>query len=396
MLAASVRQDVLEEYLFLKNSALVRVFSLLRWTNGDAWMRGEAHEEIVRAASGKICARRLTVKTSDASDVEGLDLKGAHIVRRTRTDDEMREWLVHGYPRPYASFTIQDFKHGVVVDYSADPAGLGNYFVESDLPFETSPAYFSPDVLYQYKADPSHYTITDRHITCKGAWDLRYADNDAGQIMVYICDLALLPYEEQLHWKAHNEAPKAGVSNRVYKTDFLGEWDEEYEPLRALLEALESFPTQTDSGTPSLLWEAGKPGSEGDPNRITYVRTTALKEWQDGILVLAKVIIEGLNNKTINSLSTHLGVRDKVNPVGSIKQLELLMEALGVKEEDSCTIVDPLREIQSYRSATSAHRGSKRPKGALPKHFRNLITTTDGAMRKLSALVRDGTFSATP
>ena len=57
-----------------------------------------------------------------------------------------------------------------------------NYFTQSDLPFEMSPAFFHPEVLTRYKSDSDKYTLQDRSISCRGAWHLQTYDiNDAGQ-----------------------------------------------------------------------------------------------------------------------------------------------------------------------------------------------------------------------
>ncbi|WP_446808486.1 hypothetical protein ACH50O_14495 [Methylomonas sp. 2BW1-5-20] len=98
--------------------------------------------------------------------------------------------------------------------------------MSSDLPFATSPAFFRPEVLLKYKADPDKYQIESRSIHCRGGWFLKSFDiNEAGQVHAYLCDLSHLPYAEQLYWKSFNEPPKAGISTRAYRSDFLAQWD---------------------------------------------------------------------------------------------------------------------------------------------------------------------------
>ncbi len=60
-----------------------------------------------------------------------------------------------------------------------------------------------------------------RVITCRDTWSLRDNTNDAGQIHVYLIDLAHLPTSEQHYWKAFNEVPKAGMSEHVIQRDFI-------------------------------------------------------------------------------------------------------------------------------------------------------------------------------
>lgn len=76
-----------------------------------------------------------------------------------------------------------------------DPGQFGNYFVESDLPFQTSATFFRPEARLKYKTDPDKYQIEGRSIHCRGALFLKSFDiNAAGQVHAYLCDLNLLPY----------------------------------------------------------------------------------------------------------------------------------------------------------------------------------------------------------
>ena len=107
-----------------------------------------------------------------------------------------------------------DWKNKVVKEISSAPGATANYFTQSDLPFELSPAFFRPEVLSKYKADSEKYQLHERTISCRGTWSLQSYDiNEAGQVHTYLVYLRHLPYEEQLHWKAHNEAPKGTISH---------------------------------------------------------------------------------------------------------------------------------------------------------------------------------------
>ena len=109
---------------------------------------------------------------------------------------------------------------------STAPSATTNYFVlDNDLPFELSPAFFRPEVLSKYKTDREKYTVSSRKIECRAAWVLNgYDVNEAGQVHAYICDLANLPYSEQLHWLGFNEEPKATISARAIANDFKGQF----------------------------------------------------------------------------------------------------------------------------------------------------------------------------
>jgi hypothetical protein len=87
-------------------------------------------------------------------------------------------------------------KNGVIREISCAPGATANYFTESDLPFELSPAFFSPEVLRKYKADSDKYSLAGRSISCRCAWSLQTYDvNEAGQVHTYLVYLRNLPYD---------------------------------------------------------------------------------------------------------------------------------------------------------------------------------------------------------
>ena len=53
-----------------------------------------------------------------------------------------------------------DRKHDRIAEISCAPSALANYFTESDLPFEITPAFFHPEVLLKYKMDREKYWLT--------------------------------------------------------------------------------------------------------------------------------------------------------------------------------------------------------------------------------------------
>lgn len=209
-------------------------------------------------------------------------------------------------PKQYASFVALDWKHRQVRECSCDPAQLGNYFVPSELPFETSPAFFRPEVLLKYKADPDKYQIERRSIHCRGTWSLRSFDiNEAGQVHAYLCDLNKLPYSEQLCWKSYNEAPKSGISKRAYKADFLAEWDDSPDPLESLKRRLQALHDQ------KVAWWSLKNATL--PERVHYPVTDAQEEeWANELMLLDQLVVEGFHRSHFKAKAEAIGI--DVNP----------------------------------------------------------------------------------
>ena len=137
--------------------------------------------------------------------------------------------------KKYATYIAHDWKNEVIKEISCNPSCLANYFTESDLPFEITPAFFRPEVLLKYKSDRDKYQLESNSVSCRDTWHLKTFDiNEAGQIHTYLIYLSRLPYEEQLHWKQYNEKPKVSLSDRAIKRDFEGGFYQKYDPLPSL------------------------------------------------------------------------------------------------------------------------------------------------------------------
>src|SRR6266850_1400307 len=97
-----------------------------------------------------------------ASDPDASYVHGGQVLRPTITVDELiEEWKRKGDPnaRSYETFKIHDWKNDRLVEWSSAPSELSNYFTKSEKPFEISPAFFNPEVLTKYKADPEKYDL---------------------------------------------------------------------------------------------------------------------------------------------------------------------------------------------------------------------------------------------
>ena len=298
--------------------------------------------------------------------------------------------------RRYESFIAVDWKNDVIREISTEPGQTANYFTQSDLPFEMSPAFFHPEVLMRYKSDSDKYTLQDRSISCRGAWHLQTYDiNDAGQVHTYIVYLRQMPYEEQLCWKAHNEPPKAPISKRAVRTDFEGNWKSEYDALQSLRQAVR----QLNEKTPPWWIQRSVKVIE----RVHYPVTASPDEWADEILRLDQLVIEGLSRTKLRSLATSLG-RTPNAEFGSLKLVEECLMGLGWEEEQAREVTAPLRRLHHYRSKIKAHSQGKegeqirkkvlRDYGSYGHHFKALSTECADALRTIDIVLSQGTVAS--
>lgn len=384
----TIKQDVLDHHLFLSNSVLLRLFDR---TLCNDWIRFSEKSRNKSNFSDK--KNKIYARQGIAFDKEDLPtagwLRGFQIIRNHQPRKKMIKISTDGRsnPQKYEKFIAYDWKHKKVALCSCDPQKLGNYFVESDKPFGTSPAFFKPDVLLKYKQNPEKYTLEQRSIRCRGSWSLKTYDiNEAGQVHTYLIYLGHLPHSEQLHWKSYSEEPKAKISKRAFTTDFMGKWDLSYEPLSALKKALKEL-----EQTKAALWSCA---NEKLYQQLNYPVTDSVKEWSDEIHTLDKLVVEGLKKPYLRNIATSLNCYD--DKAGTIKLIKKILETKGIDSHEINEIIFPLEEIHSLRTKFAGHSsGDEADKirkdliakhGDLGKHFRNLVEKADKSIKELKRI----------
>lgn len=275
---------------------------------------------------------------------------GCMILRPQVTVAELvQQWKDEEDPKKkrYARFKIQDWKNERNVEISCAPESLSNYFTKSDKPFETSPAFFRPDVLARFKNDPEKYDLTDRTISCRNAWYLKTYDiNEAGQVHTYIGYLADLPYEEQLYWQSFNEWPKAPISKRAFENDFEGKFSSEYDPLHMLRYKIR----QLDEASPP--WWKARGDEIADAAR--YPATDSVSEWGDEILALDQLLVEGFLQRPLQKLVIDAG-RSIDERWQSLRLLQDYLEAQGRNPDEAKALMEPLAKLHKLRTILKGH-----------------------------------------
>jgi len=374
------KRKVLDEYAALTDSVIVRTFDFTRWriSHFSGWS-GRTPENNF---NDEYLFYRSVIEPGYASYIRGCQ------VVHPLVSKEMigkRFQGIREERKEYASFIAYDWKNGVVREISCAPGQTANYFTESELPFEISPAFFRPEVLSKYKADSEKYQLRDRSISCRGAWHLKTYDvNEAGQVHTYLVYLRDLPYEEQLHWKAHNEKPKGPISKRAFKSDFEGSWDLEYDALNSLREIVRELNEK------QIAWWV--PRAERLIDLVHYPVTSSADEWSSEILALDQLIVEGFKAKWLRHKAQSLG-RTPGPELGSLKLVEECLMGLGFEEDRAREIIAPFRELHDLRSKLKAHASGgevvsiKRrvlaEYGTYTTHFKDLCARCDDSIKAI-------------
>ena len=336
----SFQRDALDQYLAIRDMAIVQMFEFTlcrKPFSVNASLHNSEYSPLQQP--GRFLFRQQT-----GSDV--VRTRGVQIIppKLTRLAAEQRVRDDSRWPEPdeFIDFIAHDFRNKEVRSISTNPISTTTYFDTKDnnLPFETSPAFFDPEVLSRYKADQDKYRMLDNHIFCRNAWDLQYRVNDANQISAYICDLRDLPVKEQRYWQSFNEKPKAGLSENAIITDFRGQWLSEGEPLPALKRILQTWHER------QVPWWRLIDQSALD--RIIVPVGESRDEWQDAILVLCRTIVDGFD---VKHLRKEAETRD-VDIEANLRSLGLLRQIVGKSENAQPDETLPaLHDLQRLRSA---------------------------------------------
>lgn len=371
------KRDLVDEYMALTSAAIVRTFDFTRYSPEDFQGWGNPQEELIKDGD---LFYKMAINPGNESYT-----RGCQIVHPLKPDDEIfkRHGFYYKEEEKYETFIAIDLKNNEVKEMSCAPERLGNYFVESDFPFGTSPAFFRPDVLLKYKSDTEKYSLKDRSISCRDAWHLKTYDiNEQGQVHTYLIYLSRLPYEEQLYWKSFNEKPKGTISKRAYKTDFEASWDFEYDPLTSLREVIFDLEKQ------DVSWWTLR--SNKLVEQVHYPATTSADEWGNEIHLLDKLLVEGFEIKWFQKKAVSLG-RTPDNKLGSLKLLRECLVGLDYEIEHAKEIIAPFIEVHLLRTKLKGHASGQEAQdikkrvlsthGSYKEHFKKLVQKCDQSMR---------------
>ena len=360
-------RDTLDDYLVATESVLILLFDLhndLRrdnplpiectWIYGKAIAKGPLCYFTDRDASATFAitkgssiiepkldrdriAKRIRSHGVDPSDSVPISLLAANQWR----DDEEGDRI-----RPVQ--TTATFEAIVSVD-------------EDDWLTRYSPAFFNSEVLSRYAADPDRWSVANDRIRCRGGWRLReYHTNEAGQVWALIEDLRKLPRRELEHWRQHNEAPISPVTEADLQRTFFGELSENPEPLPEIQYILSMW-TRINCSWWTLR-------EDGAIERLAIPVSGARKAWEEAIVALFKVVIEGFDKSDLTARLEQAG-GEAEQKWGSIRVLEkLLAFASGNAQPVRLSAINDLRELRNGIAHPKSDGGLARSSAELARH----------------------------
>ncbi len=259
--------------------------------------------------------------------------------------------------KKYEEFIIDVDENGNEIIHSCEENNLANFFGKNEgNSFFLTPVYFKKEVLQKYYSNPQKYEVQDGSVYCKGFWHLRLDNNHPDHVMVFLGDLGRLSNKEQLHWKHHNIYAK-GMSRTNFERSIEGKFSNPEAPDLFFKYRFEEFQQKWFS---EFGWYLFKPLTEKDQHHYTslYIPTTnEQKEFDEQILSLVKIFIDSLNEeKLVDGI-----IIEKKNAKG-IDKFEAYLNYRSIKIP---RMIEFLRNLQTLRSTSIAHRKSKHNKDYL-------------------------------
>lgn len=276
---------------------------------------------------------------------------------------------------------FEELKNPINCDYIVDiDLNNGNSILENCCKSEIisdkekynffTPVFFKREVLLKYYSNPNRYSVEDNSIYFQGSWRMNIDNNLDDCVCVYLGDLRVLPYEEQLYWKSYNIKPKEDISLRKFKLDFLSIYsDPEIEDLKF----------KNNYKQLNVDWKKNfgfKIFSElhfDDIHCFKSIRiplNNDVAELDNLILNLAKLMIDYLNVKEINSR-----ILKQDRSLNSIDKLDIFLNNIDSHKAQEITMF--LKNLQKLRSTGSAHRKSDDYRKILEKMGINNKTEKD-------------------
>ena len=366
----------LEEYAAMTGTVLVRMFDCARRLT---WEIPKYESGETRSPETGIFYSCGVAKDPDASYTRGIQIvpvaiSQKEVVRRFRKsrgfdDEPHREKFI-------VSLDPHEYQKTDEIACDAD---------------KSLPAFFRPEVLSRYKADPEKYSFEELSVRCRRTWRLDFYDiNEAGQVHCFLGGLVHLPEEEQLYWKQFNEKPKAPISDRA-KNRLSGRLNskEQCGPLWSIKNKLRYLQCP--------WWKMRSPSAL---DRAQYPIPGLKEDWKNEIKALDQLIVEGFEEKWMRKKAESLGrgPKPRLAKLRSLNLVEECLVGLDFEEDHARSIVAPFSELHKMRNKFEHSEGKEarnltneamKAHGDYRAHYKDLAAGCDEALGTLTEAFED-------
>lgn len=257
----------------------------------------------------------------------------------------------------YAEFIYKVTEEGKNIEFTCDRDQLSNRFETKTLddativPMGLTPIYFKMEVLDDYLQNPQMYWVGETGFSIEGSSGLSYDKYSDEYLVAYLCDIGLMPYKEQLHWKKYNVEPQGDVPEIMILRDefiippkFAGSVDQFKRTLNKLNQSIKSKFKE-------VLFLPPK-GADRYILQTLFIPTSNENIKSDNFIInIAKLTSDSISSSLVKQVTLNKSENRPVFRLGNF-----LIENFGIKIDEIGKYTDWLIIIQAIRSTSGAHR----------------------------------------
>lgn len=236
--------------------------------------------------------------------------------------------------------------------YSCDPDGLRDFFGKNpNAPYYLTPVFFRKEVLEKYFNSPDKFLVKDGVLFANGLWTLKLDNNHENIVSVFLGDLRSLPVSEQYYWKSYNIVSDSKISSVQFRRSFLAEFTN---PSQIDLLFRQHYIELHDIWIEKIGWPIFRELNEADSYHLSRVRLLTSENqsaFDEIVLSITKLMVESINVEMLSKILSSIEDEKSINKILRFLQEEGADFAPDVEKF--------LKELQSLRSASSAHAKGK-------------------------------------
>ena len=339
-----IRSRYLRDYLAARNMVLVRYHDHRRHVDKPIMdIIGKEREEINKKNETRY--HTIVIAQHEFPEIKTYSrLLGKDIIRPYNEPLHQNYLDIKGEEKKSESFIVGRDNSGRVIEKNCTQDGDPLEFLQI--------VSFKKELLKKYYDSLSKYTVNRDRVFQGHLWGIPYwIKND--RVHVYLGDLSMIPYDEQVYWKSFNvepqEPPAKSRLDEIIENEFDGE-----DPIHQLIRIYEQFNKKFERTYGFKLFKDLNQKNTHVLNALHSLTSNEQKELEEQMICLAKIFVESINKKELLKMLNWIP-EDEDKQKSIIYLEKFLLENLAYDEFNAKNISKAFKTIQTLRSAYSAH-----------------------------------------
>ena len=349
-----VLKTYLKDFLNAHKKSCIICFDHRRFFKTDSKL---AHE--VKRIQGENHNFVIVRNSYTYNEFNGMSSILGKVIIKPYTKSNHRDYLYLEEEKKYERFIIGvDDETGEEVEFTCNENELANYFGKNpDAPHFLTPVYFDRKVLDRYTNDPSNYKVDDGLIVFLDEWSLPFTINNDNKVIVWLGDLGRIPYNEQKHWKIHNNKPQGGIEKKFFQRQMMAQFTDSITPEKKLFELIDEFNKIMHEKYGDIVFNELSEADSQIKSAFSIPTNNSTTAYQTYLMQLCKIVVESINTRLIQSIIPKERLTDENNRLfGSRLQLKVFLDELGIPGSEKLDNI--LKIIYNSRNKLAGHTGS--------------------------------------